>query len=1410
MTSSNKHLTKEVRRKRMKHNNFMQYDVSMRSYITIGFSDCDTIRLASNFQVSQQPVWLVWHKDHWHLIPTTMIPTFYNGKKQDNIQQLAVGDMIETMQLKLIIYQNHLAIKADKQTKIKLHAFGVATEIYDTIYPIYHRSPRLMRPLPTTNIMIEKPLNIPTKPTEELWKIIITPFTTLAVTIVTAVVMGRGIVAYIGALTTIVTTIISMITYFRKHKKYQQEMEHLAQFYQTYLARKVRDIQQQVDECQAYFAYHLPEPMMVLKIVKTLNLRIYEKLPHHADFLKCRIGTMKTNLPFAIECNINELDNQKDALESLIEQIKKEYAKELPLPYGISLAVSAIGYIGQNQTIIEQVQWLLLQLAIFHSYHEVQFVAIFSEDTLALWWELRWLNHIKLTGKSKRNLIYHEHQRDQILGELYSILKKRKQLLVEKKQMQFLPHYIICITFPELIIEHNIMELLKEDVKNLGVTLIYVAENFEDLPEFTQTVIEIKSKTEAVLLLEEGKHRNKAIELDKELSPKDKAYIARTLAPLIHEQAKTNQIPQQLTLLELYQVQELADLAISKRWQENAPHKSLAVPLGMRGRADIVYLNLHEKAHGPHGLVAGTTGSGKSEIIQSYIISLAIHFHPYDVAFLLIDYKGGGMANLFKELPHHLGAITNLDGSQSMRALISIKAELERRQRLFGEYQVNHIHQYQKLFKAGEATLPMPHLFLIVDEFAELKTEKPEFIKELVSTARVGRSLGINLILATQKPAGVIDEQIWSNSNFKLCLKVQNSADSQEMLKTPDAAKITIAGRAYLQVGNNEIYELFQSAWSGAPFQSDDVDYQDERIYHIDTQGQYELLSDDLSSLADDIAEQEQETELSMIIKHIKTIAEAQQLKKLSQPWLPPLPEIYKLPEQDFTNKWLAPEQNLHITLGLLDYPQKQAQLPLTLNLAHDGHFLVISAQGFGKSTTLQTLTIQLAIQCSPTHLHIYLLDFGTNGLLPLQHFPHVADVLQLDDLTSKLPKFTRRITKEITRRKQLLAKHSAQTKMQYQKMTGEMLPSIIIVFDNLDALRELNGLDEFEQLLTQISREGAALGIHLLLSATRVGAVRMQLLSNIKIKLALYQLELADVITLVGRTPFEIEQFAGRGLIKIEEATLCQVGLAIDGEDSITYIANIEKLARTMSQHFAGELPKAIPLLPEVLSIETFIEIASVRQTMQKHSQFALGVDVEDVEALSYDIHQAPLIEIADVPSKTQTFIELIILQAIIKKFQHIYLIDSDNKHFAHYQKQQNITYLAEQEQITLFIATMAQNNQQPLIIFPYFNDVFNKLALQVQEQLLNMIEQTTKITAYVVIGLDYQQTSGNYLLKQFLKRQRTTVIFMQISEQNLLTTDIKTYHEPQLLAGEAYLNNQGITTKFKIPTKIRKEVSR
>lgn len=278
------------------------------------------------------------------------------------------------------------------------------------------------------------------------------------------------------------------------------------------------------------------------------------------------------------------------------------------------------------------------------------------------------------------------------------------------------------------------MEFFSEDPTELGCSLVFVQDVLSSLSENVKTIIDIKDVNSGQLVLERGELQEKPFRLDHFPEQFDKESLVRRLAPLNHLQNLKSSIPESVTFLEMYGVERFEDLQVTARWKAHAPYKSLAVPLGLRGQDDIVSLNLHEKAHGPHGLVAGTTGSGKSEIIQSYILSLAVNFHPHDVAFLLIDYKGGGMANLFKDLPHLLGTITNLDGAQSMRALVSINAELKRRQRLFAKHDVNHINQYQKKYRLGEAEEPMPHLFLISDEFAELKANQPDFMSSFTGS----------------------------------------------------------------------------------------------------------------------------------------------------------------------------------------------------------------------------------------------------------------------------------------------------------------------------------------------------------------------------------------------------------------------------------------------------------------------------------------------------------------------------------------------------------------------------------------------------------------------------------------------------------------------------------------------------
>lgn len=1150
---------------------------------------------------------------------------------QENVK-IQTGDQIFFAGVTVIVGDDQIELSAPLNQMTTNMIEIPKTDVFEEDYPNYHRSPRIIYREPQEKKVIAKPTSPPSKPSEYLMRTIIPPIVMIAALGLVSIFQPRGIFIVVMLAMTVTTIIISITTYIKNVKEYRQNMKKRTESYHEYLLDKTKELHEATEKQRHALEYHYPDVEEIYQLAKKVDARIYEKTMFHHDFLTFRVGLGTVDTSFEVEFNEEEFTEEKDELVQKARDLHSRYQKIEHVPVTTSLMKGPIGYIGQRTLVIEQLQMLVLQTAFFHSYHELQFIVIFPEEEKDEWEWMRWLPHAKLQDLNIRGFVYNERTRDQVLTSLYQILKDRHHTLTEKENSQekqyFTPHYVVFITDEKIVLDHTIMEFFNEDPSELHVSLVFVQDVLQSLPEHVETVIDIRDARSGNVLLEEGELVNQAFVPDHFPDDFEKENISRSLAPLNHLQSLKSSIPETVTFLEMYNVERVEELNLAKNWQEHETYKSLAVPLGLRAKDDIVYLNLHEKAHGPHGLVAGTTGSGKSEIIQSYILSLAVNFHPHEVAFLLIDYKGGGMANLFKDLPHLLGAITNLDGAQSMRALASIKAELQRRQRLFGEHDVNHINQYQKLVKQGEAIEPLPHLFLISDEFAELKAEQPEFMKELVSTARIGRSLGIHLILATQKPSGVVDDQIWSNSKFKLALKVQDESDSKEILKTPDAAEITLPGRAYLQVGNNEIYELFQSAWSGADYSADknDPEIIDTTVYAINELGQYDILTKDLSGLDKKTDIERKKTELEAVVKYIHDYAEKTQIEPLPSPWLPPLETRIYLPdlrERNFKTEWEKDEKRLlHPVIGMADFPEEQAQRIVEIPLSKDGHLAVFSSPGYGKSTFIQTIAMDLARVHHPGHLHIYLLDFGTNGLLPLRDLPHVADTILVDE-TEKIGKLLRRLDNEIKVRKKLLSELGVATLDMYEKASGKQVPHIVIMIDNYDAVREADYVEPFEKTMTQIAREGASIGIYLVISGSRQNVLRMPLLSNIKTQISLYLIDELESRSIVGRTQLEIEEYPGRGLMKFEEPALFQTVLPVKGEDSLEVIEGIQEEAKQMDTYWKGDRPDPIPMMPEgVLDFVKFKERKEMQQLVEK-GLLPLGLEFENVTILPFDFEK-------------------------------------------------------------------------------------------------------------------------------------------------------------------------------------------
>ncbi|MEW9676388.1 type VII secretion protein EssC [Lentibacillus sp. L22] len=1365
------------------------YDVAGKRSITFGNHDYDDV------MIKDVPVDFVLVREtdkRGFSLEVQEGDIYHNFTRAKLNMHLEPGDELFFAGVFVLIRTDDIQIHAPgKQVASKLIPLVEADNHFSVEYPDYHRSPRIIYREPEEKRVIAKPSNKPSKPSEQLARTIVPPLVMIAALVIITLIHPRGIYIIVMLAMTVTTIIFSITSYVKSVKKYKRDMKHRDKTYREYLQRKMKELYHTSEEQRHALAYHYPNVEQIRDMALRIDARTYEKTMFHHDFLHFRTGLGQVDSSFEIEFKEEEFTQEQDVLVDMARELRSQYQGITDVPVVTSLTKGPVGYIGQRELVLEQLQLLVMQIALFQSYHDVQFITIFPEEEKTDWNWMRWLPHASLQDLNVRGFIYHERSRDQVLHSIYQVLKERKLVLDEKanqnEKTYFSPHYVVLITDEKLILDHTIMEFFNDDPSELGVSLVFVQDVMQSLPEHVTTVIDIRDAKSGNIILEEGELVNHSFVPDHFPAGFNKEDVSRALAPLNHLQSLKNTIPESVTFLEMYGVEKVEQLGIAQRWQQNETYKSMAVPLGLRGKDDIVQLNLHEKAHGPHGLVAGTTGSGKSEIIQSYILSLAVNFHPYEVAFLLIDYKGGGMANLFRNMPHLLGTITNLDRAQALRALASIKAELQKRQRLFGEHNVNHINQYQKLYKQGEASEAMPHLFLISDEFAELKAEQPDFMKELVSTARIGRSLGIHLILATQKPSGVVDDQIWSNSKFKLALKVQNASDSNEVLKTPDAAEITLPGRAYLQVGNNEIYELFQSAWSGADYVPDKDDHElvDTTIYAINDLGQYDILTEDLSGLDKKDEIEQTPTELDAVIDYIHDYTEAQQIEPLPRPWLPPLPEqifAQDLHPVDFKEAWQEPKKLLHATIGLLDQPELQAQEPLIIDLTKNGHIAVFSSPGYGKSTFLQTLVMDLVRQHNPEHLHIYLLDFGTNGLLPLKNLPHVADMMLVDEI-EKIGKWIRLLTNTIKDRKRKLSQYGVANMEMYEKASEETVPNIMIAIDNYDTVREADFGEEFDRLITQIAREGASIGIHLAISAGRQNALKMPLLSNMKLQIALYLIDSMEVRSIVGKTDLEIEEIAGRGLVKLEDPALFQATLPAEGEEALGMIDKIQETAKLMDEHWDGERPEDIPMMPEgAIDFEQFKKNKRTKKHVEKEL-LPLGLEFEEVTPLVYDPEKYNFLTV--VSDRKDGLDKL--TNALAKNMTmlngayHTMLIDTNDKPLIDIGNQLN-AYPSDAEGVTVVkedliteINHRLQGNAEKtkwLVMIKDLKDFASRSKLDDKELPL-LLEEGPSVGIHFIICGDYGFIGSSYdPAPKYVRRQSTVgLLTMRLGDQDIFS---------------------------------------
>lgn len=1011
------------------------------------------------------------------------------------------------------------------------------------------------------------------------------------------------------------------------NNKYSKKIKRLnekdrAEEYKKYINNKMKSIDKLYNRNREILLKTYVSEEECVNIILNNQSRLWERQIQDNDFLTVRIGIgdipTSAKLRYSQETNVEDNNELIELMNQCIEKAKINSN----FPVLLSLLdknISAIIY-NDDKLITRYIQNLILQMITFQSYNELKIVFLLNNSKDMKWEFAKMLPHVWSNSKDIRFFADEPEKLNRISEYLENEVKKRKK--VEDKEYDYkseLPYYLIIIDDYNNVKDLYVINEILESDKNLGFSILFLTDSILKIPGQCQTFIEINGN-KASLFGSKNFNDNK-IEFQintSEIFPFEK--ISQILFNILikYEEEKEKMLPSSYAFLEMYNVGCIEQLNILDRWKNNDSTISLSAPIGIDSSGKLIMLDLHEKFHGPHGLIAGSTGSGKSEFIITYILSLAINYHPDDVNFVLIDYKGGGLAGAFKrtniQLPHLVGTITNIDKGSLQRSLESIQSELKRRQVEFSEARLKtgestiDIYKYQKYYHNGVLKKPISHLFIISDEFAELKQQEPEFMDELISVARIGRSLGVHLILATQKPAGVVNDQIRSNSKFGVCLKVQSPADSRDIINTGDAAKLNGAGQFYLKVGNDDYLILGQSAWAGALYYpSNDVkkDFDDSIEFVSSTGKILKKVNDIKKNNIESKGEQ-----LTNIVKYINDIAEFENIHEKSL-WLNPIPETIYI--DDIRKKYSVTVNPdiIEPIIGEYDDPSNQSQNVLKLNISNGGNVIIFGNATSGKETLICTVIYDIIDSYSSQNAQMYVLDFGSESTKIFKKSPHVGDVILANE-SEKIARFFVMMQKEIKQRKEILSNYNGDYNL-YIKSTHNVMPTIIIIINNYESFTEMTK-DSYEEILGILLREGTKYHIVFVFTATTSVGIRYRTLQNFKQKIALLMNKDEEYGSIFdGLRKKRPSQLFGRGLINPEEKKFLEFQTAkiCNSEEWNEHIINKIEEKNKVEKIQAKE----VLISPEIVTINQLIPIT------KGISKFPIGISHVDISPCVIDL---------------------------------------------------------------------------------------------------------------------------------------------------------------------------------------------
>ncbi len=806
-------------------------------------------------------------------------------------------------------------------------------------------------------------------------------------------------------------------------------------------------------------ADEIPDPAELLRRIEAPSTRLWERRPGHRDWLHLRVGV-------GSDAWTPPIHGDRRSQPEEVRQVIADASRITDAPVLVDLdRGGVVGVVGPRHAALAVARSLVVQAATLHGPADLPALVMAAPDHAGHWDWAKWLPHVLDPGGSGVRLVTTDH--DAAEARCRALLEAAEARRAERGERIRADEHRGSATLV-VVDDEALTEGRRAPARSLlrgaagPVAGIVVAATEDRLPALCTTVVEVTDGDGRAQV----HHVRDGIFLDDVLgcgvSDATARRAARGLARFDDPELDVAGagLPPIVALLPLLGLDDPTPDAVAQRWAGAGADPDLVGPVGV-SEDGVLVLDLVRD--GPHGLVAGTTGSGKSELLRSLVAGLAAGSSPDHCTFVLVDFKGGSAFDRCARLPHTVGLVTDLDAHLAERALRCLEAELRHRERVLREAGAPDLPAYRRL--DGEHPV-LPRLVVVIDEFATLKAELPDFVESLVGVAQRGRSLGVHMVLATQRPSGAVNENIKANTNLRIALRVQDAGDSNDVIDVPDAARIgrSQPGRALARFGPGEVVPL-QSALSTGVSRGGTGPVE-VRPFRLGGSG---------AGPAAGVERTEGPSDLSRLVDACRAAHQASKRSDPRRPWPDPLPGEVDLAAVRDRVGAPAPfgEVGAEVPFTLADVPDNQTQVAAGWMPA-DGNLVLAGLPGTGTTTGLISVALAAARTRPPDDLHVYALDLGTGELDALAELPHVGAVVPAHD-RERQARLIAWLRAELDRRRSLRDPRSTE-------------PRVLVVLDGLGPFRA-----EWDETVSpvldgfaRVFAEGPELGVHLAVSVDR------------------------------------------------------------------------------------------------------------------------------------------------------------------------------------------------------------------------------------------------------------------------------------------------------------------------------------